>query len=332
MFARFEAAISPSIYPHPKDRPPDILHWIMPELPASFESLATARGALYEIIQWVFSRGNHQIVFHRPHSQEFVDTLDLCLRWRTVLDAYTVSHPNDAEVYKSAILALETNHQLLVLLIKCTTLPNELLWGAYTNMLDTMLQNIETLDRKGLSRLPLRQTLMSLLPRMMPALFTISIISRRKAAKKRALEMMQQIHATNHKDQCFIAVIADGVIRLEETLEQASVMKLSTMDTRIRPIMAEIVPGWPGKVVLTYTRPFLRPVIEQDPTLGPGVVAAPTDKIELPWKSRDAPPSRVIWLWPAIEFLRLAGSSGLIGPNIGHCLCKTYGALFSLMR
>ncbi|KAJ9654324.1 hypothetical protein H2198_006622 [Neophaeococcomyces mojaviensis] len=332
MFARFEAAVSPSIYPDHQDKPPVALQWTIPELPTSFENLATARGALYEIAQWVFSQGNHQMLFHRPHSQAFLDTLDLCLQWRTLLDKYSIDHPNDAETYKSAILALETNHQLLTLLIKCTTIPNELLWGAYTNMLDTILSNIEALDKKGLSRLPQRRTPMSLLPRMMPALFAVSIISRRKAAKKRALEMIQNIHADNHKDQCFVAVIADGVIRLEETLEQASVMQLSTMDTRIRPIMAELVPGWPGKVVLTYTRPFVRPLIEEDPMLGPIVAAAPTDKIELPWRSREAPPSRVVWLWPVIEFLRLAGSSGLVGPNTGHCLCKTYGALFALMR
>lgn len=332
MFARFEAAVSPSIYYDAVDNLPTDLRWPMPELPERFENLATARGALYEIAQWVFSQGHHQMIFQKPHSPEFLETLDLCMKWRDILTKYSTDHPSEKEKYKSALLALDTNHQLLTLLIKCTTLPNELLWGGYSNLLEVMFKNIEFLGRTGFTNLPQRRDKMSLLPRMMPALFTIAVICRRRATQKKALQMLKEMHAENHKDQCFVAVIAEGVIRLEEALEQKSIMQLSSMDTRIRPLMAELIPGWPGKVLLTYTRPFVRPFIEDDPGLGPIVAGAAKDTIELPWKSREAPPARVVWLWPVIEFLRLSGSSGLVGPNTGHCLCKTYGALFALMR
>lgn len=331
MFARFEAAVSPSIYDSDQ-RPATGLRWPMPELPDRFENLATARGALYEIAQWVFSQGHHQMVFHKPHSQEFSQTLELCLKWRNILDKYVMDHPADREKYSSAVLALETNHQLLVLLVKCTTLPNELLWRGYSGMLEEILCNVEAIDEQGPSELPQRRSKMDLLPRMMPALFAVAAISRRRATQKRAVEIIKRIHAENHSDQCFVAVIAEGCIQLAETLEQGSVMELSSMDSRIRPLMAELVPGRPGKIVLTYTRPFLQPVIVDDPELGPIVAGAPKETIQLPWKSRQAPPARVVNLWPVIEFLRLSGSSGLVGPNTGHCLCKTYGALFALMR
>lgn len=332
MFARFEAAVSPSIYRDYRERPPSSLMWPMPELPDKFENLATARGTLYEIAQWTFSQGHHQMIFQKPHSPEFLDTLETCMKWRNVLERWSLDNPREARIYKTSILALETNHQLLVLLIKCTTLPNELLWGVYSTILEDMLRNIEFIDREGPQDVPQRRIKMSLLPRMMPALFTVAIICRKRALKKRAVELIQRIHSENHDDDCFAAVIANGVIKLEEEYESRSIMQLSSMDTRIRPIMAELVPGSPGEIVLTYTRPFFRPIIADDPDLGPIVAQAPTDTIRLPWYSTDAPPARVVWLWPVIEFLRLAGSSGLVGPNTGHCLCKTYGALFALMR
>ncbi|KAK5092514.1 hypothetical protein LTR70_001906 [Exophiala xenobiotica] len=331
MFARFEAAVSPSIYDSDQ-KPATGLEWPMPELPDTFENLATARGALYEIAQWVFSQGHHQMVFHKPHSSDLLQTLELCMKWRDILNRYGMDHPIDREKYRSAVLALETNHQLLVLLIKCTTLPNELLWGAYSNMLEEILCNIEAIEEQGPSELPQRRSKMNILPRMMPALFTVAVISRRRATQKRAVELIKHFHAENHKDQCFVAVIAEGCIQLTEALEQKSVMQLSSMDSRIRPLMAELVPGWPGKILLTYTRPFVRPLIADDPELGPIIAGAPKDTIELPWRSTKAPPARIVNLWPVIEFLRLSGSSGLVGPNTGHCLCKTYGALFALMR
>ncbi|KAK5957837.1 hypothetical protein OHC33_001026 [Knufia fluminis] len=331
MFARFEAAVSPSIYDNDQ-KPAACLEWPMPVLPNRFENLATARGALYEIAQWVFSQGHHQMIFHKPHSPDFVQTLELCLKWRDILNKYGIDHPTDREKYRSTVLALETNHQLLVLLIKCTTLPNELLWGGYSNMLEEILCNIEALGEQGLADLPQRRSKMSLLPRMMPALFAVAIICRRRTTQKRAVELIKRIHAENHKDQCFAAVVAEGCIQLEEALEQKSVMQLSSMDSRIRPLMAELVPGRPGKILLTYTRPFVRPLIADDADLGPIIAGAPKDTIELPWRSTEVPPAKVVNLWPVIEFLRLSGSSGLVGPNTGHCLCKTYGALFALMR
>ena len=331
MFARFEAAVSPSIYGS-AEKPATGLQWPMPELPDRFENLATARGALYEIAQWVFSQGHHEMIFYKPHTSDFQKTLQICLKWRDILNKYGTEHPRDRERYRSALLALETNHQLLVLLIKCTTLPNELLWGGYSNMLEEILCNIEALDEQGPTDVPQRHSKMSLLPRMMPALFTIAIICRRRKTQKRAVELIERIHADNHKDECFAAVIAAGCIKLEETLEQKSIMQLSSMDSRIRPLMAELVPGWPGKILLTYTRPFVRPVIADDPELGPIISGVPQDTIELQWRSTEAPPARIVYLWPVIEFLRLSGSSGLVGPNTGHCLCKTYGALFALMR
>jgi len=198
--------------------------------------------------------------------------------------------------------------------------------------LEEILCNIEALDEQGPSALPQRRSKMSILPRMMPALFTVAIISRRRATQRRATELMKRIHEENHKDQCFVAVIAEGCIQLAETLEQKSVLGLSSMDSRIRPLMAELVPGRPGKILLTYTRPFVRPLIADDHELGPIIAGAPKDTIELPWRSTEVPPARIVNLWPVIEFLRLSGSSGLVGPNTGHCLCKTYGALFALMR
>lgn len=332
MFARFEAAVSPTIYRDYRERPPSSLVWPLPELPDKFENLATARGALYEIAQWTFSQGHHQMIFYKPHSQEFLDILEACRKWRNILERWGEDNPSQARIYKASILALETNHQVLVLLIKCTTLPNELLWGVYSNMLEDVLRNIEFIGKAGPSDVPQRRIKMSLLPRMMPALFTVAIICRRKALKKRAVELIQEIHEENHKDDCFVAVIASGVIQLEEEYESKSIMQLGSMETRIRPIMAELIPGSPGEIVLTYTRPFFRPVIADDPNLGPIVAEAPTDTIRLPWRSAEAPPARVVWLWPVIEFLRLAGSSGLVGPNTDYCLCKTYGALFALMR
>lgn len=332
MFARFEAAVSPSIYENEQETLPTDLRWPIPELPDTFENLATARGSLYEIGQWVFSQGHHQMIFHKPYSNEFLDTLDLCAKWQNILHKYTTDHPSEAQKYKAAMLALQTNHQLLTLLIKCTTLPNELLWRGCTDLLEDMLRNIEFLGRQGFTNLPQRRQKMSLLPRMMPALFTIAVICRRRTTQKRALELIKALHAENHRDQCFVAVIAEGIIKVEEALEQNSVMQLSSMDTRIRPLMAELTPGWPGKILLTYTRPFVRPHIEDHPNIGPIVAGAQRETIELQWKSREAPPAKVVWLWPVIEFLRLSGSSGLVGPNTGHCLCKTYGALFALMR
>lgn len=331
MFARFEAAVSPSIYAD-ESIPDSGLEWNRPELPESFENLATARGSLYEIAQWVFSQGHHQMLFHNPHSPEFLDTLDLCLKWKDILNKYGMDHPTDRQKYKSAVLALETNHQLLMLLIKCTTLPNELLWGGYSNMLEEILRNIESLDQEGPTDLPQRHIKMSLLPRMVPALFTVAVICRRRTTQRRAVELIKKIHTENHTDQCFIARIAEGVIDLSELLEQRSVMQLSSMDSRIRPLMAELIPGSPGKILLTYTRPFVRPLIDDDPNIGPIIAGAPKDTIALDWRSQEAPPAKVVWLWPVIEFLRLSGSSGLVGPNTGHCLCKTYGALFALMR
>lgn len=332
MFARFEAAVSPSIYRDYRERPPSTLLWPMPELPEIFENLATARGTLYEIAQWTFSQGHHQMIFHKPQSQEFLNTLETCMRWRNVLEKWISDHPREARTYKTSILALETNHQLLVLLIKCTTLPNELLWGVYSSILEDMLRNIEFIDKEGPQDVPQRRMKMSLLPRMMPALFTVATICRKRELRKRAVELIQRIHSENHNDDCFAAVIANGVIKLEEEYESRSIMQLSSMDTRIRPTMAELVPGSPGEIVLTYTRPFFRPLIADDPNLGPITAQAPNDTISLPWYSTGAPPARIVWLWPVIEFLRLAGSSGLVGPNTGHCLCKTYGALFALMR
>lgn len=332
MFARFEAAVSPSIYRDYREHPPSSLAWPMPQLPQTFENLATARGTLYEIAQWTFSQGHHQMMFYKPQSQEFLETLEKCVDWRNVLEKWTTDNPEQARTYKTAILALETNHQLLVLLIKCTTLPNELLWLSSSNLLEDMLRNIEFLEKEGPQDIPQRRMKMSLLPRMMPALFTIAIICRRRLLQKRAAELIQRIHSENHQDDCFAAVIANGVINLEEEYESRSIFQLSSKDTRIRPIMAELQPGSPGEIVLTYTRPFFRPLIADDPNLGPIVTQAPTDTVRLPWNSIEAPPAKVVWLWPVIEFLRLAGSSGLVGPNTGHCLCKTYGALFALMR
>lgn len=332
MFARFEAAVSPTLY-HDGDRPDTALEWQRPEMPDKFENLATARGALYEIAQWVFSQGHHQMIFHEPRSQEFHETLEVCLKWKDILNKYGMDHPTDRQKYKSAMLALETNHQLLVLLIRCTTLPNELLWGRFSNLLEEMLHSIEVLGQEGPTNVPQRHTRMSLLPRMVPALFTVAMICRRRATQTRAVEFIKRIHAENHPDdQCFIAVIAEGVIRLAELFEQRSVMQLSSMESRIRPLKAELVPGAEGKIVLTYTRPFVRPLVEDDPNLGPIIAGALPNTIELPWRSLDAPPATIVWLWPVIEFLRLSGSSGLVGPNTGHCLCKTYGALFALMR
>lgn len=332
MFARFEAAVTPSIYMQDPAQLPATLQWPTPTLPDRFENLATARGVLYEIAQWVFSQGHHQMMFRKPQSTEMTDTLNLCMKWKEVLRKYNVEHPREAQKYNSSVVALETNHNLLQMLIKCTTLPNELLWGSHTAMLEDMLRNIENLNQQGPTELPQRRQKMSLLPRMMPALFTIAVISRRRATQRRALELIQRTHAENHKDQCFAAVIAQGVIDLEEALEQQTAYGLSSMDTRIRPLKAELTPGWPGTVALTYTRPFVRPLIIDDPDLGSIMANASTDTYLLPWKSHEAPPATTVWLWPPIEFLRLSGSSGLVGPNTGHCLCKTYGALFALMR
>lgn len=332
MFARFEAAVSPSIYRDYKEHPPSSLTWPLPQLPESFENLATARGTLYEIAQWTFSQGHHQMIFYRPQSEEFLETLEKCGTWRNILEKWTVDNPEEARLYKTAILALETNHQLLILLIKCTTLPNELLWGPHSNILEDMLRNIEFLEKEGPQDIPQRRMKMSLLPRMMPALFAVAMICRRRASRKRAVEFIQRFHSENHDDDCFAAVIANGVMQLEEEHEARSIFQLGSLETRIRPIKAELVPGSPGEIVLTYTRPFFQPLIADDPNLGPIITQAPSDTISLPWNCTEAPPARIVWLWPVIEFLRLAGSSGLVGPNTGHCLCKTYGALFALMR
>lgn len=332
MFARFEAAVTPSIYLQDREELGEMLRWPIPTLPEEFENLATARGVLYEIAQWVFSQGHHQMMFRTPYSIEMTDTLNLCMKWKDVLNKYNAEHPREAHKYNTSVIALETNHNLLQMLIKCTTLPNELLWGSYTSMLEDMLHNIESLDQEGPSELPQRRQKMSLLPRMMPALFTIAIISRRRPTQRRALDLIERIHADNHHDQCFAAIIAKGVIELEEALEQKSVFGLSSMDSRIRPLTAELTPGWPGQIALTYTRPFVRPLIADDPDLGSIIQSASTDIYIVPWKSREAPPATTVSLWPPIEFLRLSGSSGLVGPNTGHCLCKTYGALFALMR
>lgn len=333
MFARFEAAVSPSIYLHGQDDLPVSLRWPIPELPDRFENLATARGALYEIAQWVFSQGHHQMVFKQPHSPEFIETLNLCMKWKAVLDKYEAEKPIDAKRYHVSLLALETNHKLLTLLIRCTTVPNELLWSIHSNTLQTMLEDIKNLD--GPTDVPQRRTKMSLMPRMIPAVFTIATICRRRNTQKEAVELIISTHAANHDDECFIAVIAAGIIQLEEAFVQESFEQLSSMDTRVRPLMAELVPrqpGQPGKVMLTYTRPFIRPLVDDHPSLGPITLGPPKETIDLPWDSDEAPPARTVWLWPVIEFLRLAGSSGLVGPNTGHCLCKTYGALFALMR
>lgn len=333
MFARFEAAVSPSIYRHGQDDLPPSLHWPIPELPERFENLATARGSLYEIAQWVFSQGYHQTVFNQPHTPEFVETLNLCTRWKAVLDKYEAEKPIEAKKYSVSILALETNHKLLTLLIRCTTVPNELLWSPHSSTLQTMLDDINKLDQ--LTDVPQRRTRMNLMPRMIPAVFTVAVLCRRRSTQHQAVELIKKTHAANHEDECFIAVIAEGIIKLEEKFEQESFEQLSTMDTRVRPLMAELIPtqpNQPGKVVLTYTRPFLRPLVDDHPNLGPITLGPPRETIELSWDSDEAPPAKTVWLWPVIEFLRLAGSSGLVGPNTGHCLCKTHGALFALMR
>ncbi|KAK5086870.1 hypothetical protein LTS08_008279 [Lithohypha guttulata] len=332
IFARFEAAVSPSIYHKTIGEPPTDLRWPMPSLPGRFESLAAARGVLYEIAQWVFSQGQHQMIFQGRHTQEIAPTLDLCLRWKERLNKYNIEHPREAQRYKTSILALETNHQLLTLLTNCTALPNEHLWTRYSAIHEEMFKSIQYIEQQGLTELPQRRSKMSLLPRMMPALFTIAVIYRRRATQKQALEMIKRIHAENHPDQCFVAVIAETLIQREEALEQESIMQLASMATRVRPLKAELIPGWPGQILLTYTRPFVRSLVAEDPNLGPIVSGAPTTTIAVPWRSEEAPPARVVWLWPVVEFLRLSGSGGLVGPNTGHCLCKTYGALFALMR
>ena len=334
MFARFEAAVSPSsIYPNGQHNQVG-LAWPIPDIPERFENLATARGALYEIAQWVSSQGHHQTVFSQSYSPDLQETHRLCKKWRDVLSRYQREKPIEAEKYKVSLLALETNYKLLTLLINCTTFPNEILWAKHTNVLEQMLTDIESLNR--VTDVPQRRTKMSLLPRMMPALFTISMICRRKATRLRAAEIIRQVHNENHPgDECFVAVILDGIIQLEEMLEERSHSQLSGMETRVRPLVAQLIPSdevAKGKVILTYIRPHVRPVVAEDSMLGPIVLGPPNEEIELPWDCSTTPPARTVRLWPVIEFLRLAGSSGLVGPNTGHCLCKTYGALFALMR
>lgn len=332
MFARLEAVVSPTIYSITDDQPAQSLIWEMPRIPRSFENLATVRGSLWEIAQWVFSQGNHQMLLHSPQPQEFFEMLELCDRWNAVFEKYQIEHPREMNQYVSSVIAITTNYQLLVLLIKCTAVPNELLWMKHHQTLEEILRNTQVIQREGLARLPLRRTLMNILPRMMPALFTVAVLCRSQRLQMEAIELLEKTHSDYHDDQCFVTVIARGIILLEETLQAGNFMQLSNMESRIRPLKAELQPGRPGRIVLTYIRPFVRALVADDPVIGPIITGPPEEHVELPWRSEEAPPGRTVWLWPVIEFLRLIGSSGLVGANTGHCLCRTYGALFALMR
>lgn len=332
MFARLEAVVSPTIYSITHDEPAQSLIWNMPTIPRSFENLATVRGSLWEIAQWVFSQGNHQMLSHSPQSQESLEMLDLCYRWNAVFEKYQVEHPREMRQYVSSVTAITTNYQLLVLLIKCTAVPNEMLWTKHHQTLEEILRNTQLIQREGLARIPLRRTLMNIMPRMMPALFTVAVLCRSKKLQLEAIELLEKTHSEYHHDQCFVTVIARGIILLEETLQAGNFMQLSNMESRIRPLKAELHPGSPGRIILTYIRPFVRSLVADDPVIGPIIIGPPEEHIELPWRSEEPPPGRTVWLWPVIEFLRLIGSSGLVGANTGHCLCRTYGALFALMR
>lgn len=332
MFARFEAAVAPTIYRGPLEQQLADLNWDLPTLPARFTDLAHARGSLYEIAQWIFSHGSHQMTLSDPRPDELNLTLEVCTAWRQKLDQYCRDHPGPAARFKLPVLALATNHSIIEMLIKCTILPNELLWGTYSKQLSELLDNIKALHREGLVDIPTRKMKQNLVPRMLPALFAISIISRSRRVQQEALDLMNEIHSSLHDDQCFAPVIGAAVLRIEDKLQKESGSPLMTMDSRVRPLMAELEPGSPGKIVVTYIRPFLNPVVYDDPDFGQIVASAATAKIEMPWNSKDAPPSKLVWLWPVVEFLRLAGSAGLVGPNGNHCLCKTYGGLFSLLK